>query len=146
MRFGALAISLVAWLAAAPDAGTNPRPEPEFVWHPLLPDGGDAFDATRARLGALDRELIRKVIHADRKSVRACWEKHHQLLRYFPKTSVNFVIGADGRVAAIKATGDGENRPLTRCIGEAASKWRFPPPDGGVVIITYPFIICMAAE
>ena len=100
-------------------------------------------------MGSLDKELIRQVIHRNRNQIRYCYES--QLTR-FPKLSgkvaVKFVISASGTVASSQvAQSTVSNAELETCIAGRVQTWIFPKPKGGgVVIVTYPFILKQSGE
>lgn len=101
-------------------------------------------DWTQATVeGALDRGLIRKVIHAHRGQIRYCYElglgKRPQLEG---KLSVRFVIGPEGAVSASSVAQSTVNdAELEACVIGRVRTWRFPTPKGaGVVVVTYPFV------
>ncbi len=100
-------------------------------------------------MGSLDKELIRQVIHRNRNQIRYCYES--QLTRY-PKLSgkvaVKFVITASGTVASSQvAQSTVNNAELETCIAGRVQTWIFPKPKGGgVVIVTYPFILKQSGE
>lgn len=103
-----------------------------------------AGDWTQATVeGALDRELIRRVIHANRGQIRYCYElqlgKHPQLEG---KLSVRFVIGPTGAVSASSVAQSTVNdAELEACVTGRLRTWSFPTPKGaGVVVVTYPFV------
>ncbi len=94
-------------------------------------------------MGSLDKELIRKVIHANRGQIRFCYESQ---LNRFPKlegkVAVKFVISATGSVATSQvAQSTVGNAELEACVAGRVRTWIFPKPKGGgVVVVTYPFI------
>lgn len=94
-------------------------------------------------MGSLDKELIRKVIHANRGQIRFCYESQ---LNRFPKldgkVAVKFVISASGAVATSSvAQSTVGNAELEACVAGRVRTWMFPKPKGGgVVVVTYPFI------
>jgi len=100
-------------------------------------------------MGSLDKELIRQVIHRNRNQIRYCYES--QLTRY-PKLSgkvaVKFVISATGSVVSSNiAQSTVNNHELETCIAGRVQTWIFPKPKGGgVVIVTYPFILKQSGE
>jgi TonB family protein len=100
-------------------------------------------------MGSLDKELIRKVIHANRGQIRFCYESQ---LNRFPKlngkVSVKFVISATGSVASSQvAASTANNAELETCVAGRVRTWQFPKPKGGgVVIVTYPFIFKASGE
>jgi len=100
-------------------------------------------------MGSLDKELIRRVIHANRNQIRYCYES--QLTRYpklAGKVTVKFVISAAGTVASSQvAQSTAGNADLETCVAGRVHTWLFPKPKGGgVVIVTYPFIFKPSGE
>jgi TonB family protein len=100
-------------------------------------------------MGSLDKELIRKVIHANRGQIRYCYESQ---LNRFPKlegkVAIKFVISAQGSVASSQvAQSTVSNAELETCIAGRVRTWIFPKPKGGgVVLVTYPFIFKQSGQ
>ena len=100
-------------------------------------------------MGSLDKELIRKVIHANRSQIRFCYESQ---LNRFPKlegkVAVKFVISASGAVATSSvAQSSVGNAELEACVAGRVRTWVFPKPKGGgVVVVTYPFIFKQSGQ
>ncbi len=98
-------------------------------------------------MGSLDKELIRKVIHANRGQIRYCYESQ---LNRFPKlngkVAVKFVISPSGSVSTSSvAQATTNNAELEACVAGRVRTWMFPKPKGGgVVIVTYPFIFAQS--
>jgi hypothetical protein len=94
-------------------------------------------------VGSLDKELIRKVIHANRNQIRYCYESQ---LNRFPKLagkiSIRFMISAQGSVSQSSvAQSTVNNAEMEACVAGRVRMWNFPKPKGGgIVIVTYPFI------
>jgi hypothetical protein len=95
-------------------------------------------------LGSLDKELIRRVIHAHRNEIRYCYER---ALTANPglwgKVTVNFIIGANGMVQSSKTKETSLNNvEVENCISQKIKMWKFPEPKGGgIVVVTYPFVL-----
>jgi hypothetical protein len=96
--------------------------------------------------GSLSKEVIRRVIRRHLNEVRFCYE---QQLRQRPdlegRVSVKFIISPTGSVqSSVVDSGrstlsDGQ---VQSCIAGAVRRWTFPSPEGGgVVIVTYPFML-----
>ncbi len=98
-------------------------------------------------MGSLDKELIRKVIHANRGQIRFCYESQ---LNRFPKlngkVAVKFIISPTGSVSTSSvAQTTVNNAELEACVAGRVRTWTFPKPKGGgVVIVTYPFIFAQS--
>jgi hypothetical protein len=94
--------------------------------------------------GGLSKETIRRVIQRHLNEVRFCYE---QGLRSQPdlhgRVSVKFVIAPSGAVqAASVADSSVGARSVETCIEASVRRFAFPAPDGGgVVIVTYPFVL-----
>jgi len=100
-------------------------------------------------MGSLDKELIRKVIHANRGQIRFCYESQ---LNRFPKlegkVAIKFVISPSGSVASSSVAQSTIGNPeLETCVAGRVRTWMFPKPKGGgVVIVTYPFIFKQSGQ
>ena len=92
--------------------------------------------------GSLSKELIRRVVRANRGELRRCYEKQ---LRKNPKlrgeVKVKFIIGGTGRIEGATVTQSTlRNAKVEACMVDAIKKWVFPKPKGGgEVIVNYPF-------
>lgn len=97
-------------------------------------------DPTR---GFMDKAELRQVISAHTSEVRHCYElqltKNPQLQG---RVLVQFTISLSGGVAAALVQSSTANDPvLEQCIVERVKTWVFPKPQGGIVIVTYPFVL-----
>ena len=93
--------------------------------------------------GALDREIIRRIIRQHRAEYQYCYEKELNKKRDLNgKIKVKFTIAGSGTVIAAKVTESTMNNSnVERCLVKRIRRWVFPEPKGGgVVIVTYPFI------
>jgi TonB family protein len=94
--------------------------------------------------GSLSKEVIRRVIRQHINEVRFCYES---ALSAKPdlagRVSVQFVISPTGAVQTSKlAQSSLGNSGVENCIVKAVRRWTFPSPEGGgVVIVTYPFVL-----
>jgi pSer/pThr/pTyr-binding forkhead associated (FHA) protein len=97
-------------------------------------------------LGAIDPELIRRVIREHASQVRYCYEQQLALNpRLQGKVSIRWQIESDGRVtnpqveAAETTLASVE---VQRCIVSRIVTWEFPKPrGGGIAIVKYPWIL-----
>ena len=92
--------------------------------------------------GSMDKEVIRKGIRQHLNEVRFCYE---QELTKDPnltgRVMIQFTIGRTGKVTQSKAVSTSLGSPAVEsCIAKAVESWVFPEPDGGIVIVTYPFL------
>ena len=94
--------------------------------------------------GSLSKEVIRRVIRRHINEVKFCYE---QELNARPdlqgRVSVRFIISPTGAVqTAMVANSSLGNQRVENCIAQAVRRWTFPAPDGGgIVIVTYPFVL-----
>lgn len=98
-----------------------------------------------AGTGWLDRAVIAKAVKEQMPRIQGCAEEALVRGSEGPRSKlvVRFVIGVDGRVR--EAEVDGAQRSDGRyqaCVLEAMRRVKTPPPDGGVVVVHYPLIIC----
>jgi hypothetical protein len=98
---------------------------------------------------AMDRELVRRVIHEHRAQLRFCYESE---LSSHPgmtgRISVKFTISADGSVQRAEVDSSTVNdRSVEGCITSRVAEWLFPKPKGGgIVVVNYPFILKASGE
>lgn len=109
-------------------------------------DGGLGADGGSAPvMGSLSPDVIRKTIRMNRDRLLACYDR---VLELQPQGSpggtvtVKFVIWKTGEVCAAEVSKNTVKEPgLERCVRDAVTTMRFPPPrGGGQIIVTYPFI------
>ncbi len=92
--------------------------------------------------GTIDREAIRRVIKANEKTIRTCYER--QLNRnpdLFGKLVLGWDIADGGRVSGVRVVSNElGNAEVANCILDRLKTWKFPdPPSGQVVEVAYPF-------
>lgn len=90
--------------------------------------------------GMLDEETIRRVIRRHVPPVRYCYER--QLAKdpnLQGRLGIEFAIGQDGRVTAVKVVGPLQSE-LDRCVARVVRRMVFPKPEGGIVVVSYPFV------
>jgi hypothetical protein len=92
--------------------------------------------------GAIDRDIIRRIVRANINEVRDCYNVG---LGRDPtlagRVSIDFVISGDGSVSSAMVKEDTLADPsVGQCIAKAVETWEFPKPKGGGnVVVTYPF-------
>lgn len=92
--------------------------------------------------GALDRDIIRRIVRAHIGDIRACYNDGLAVDPLLAgRVSINFVITGDGTVSSAVVADDSLPDPAVgRCIAGAVATWAFPKPrGGGNVVVTYPF-------
>ena len=94
--------------------------------------------------GALDKDIIRRIVRAHINEVRYCY---NQGLVRDPnlkgRVSVQFTIGPTGKVpVAVVQQSSLKDRDVANCVAKAVKRWTFPKPQGGGnVVVTYPFVL-----
>jgi outer membrane biosynthesis protein TonB len=91
--------------------------------------------------GHLDRGEIQKVVNAHLYQVQGCYER--QLAKdpsLSGKISYEWVVDVSGGVSSVRVgRSTVHSVEVTTCIQSAIQGWKFPPPSGGSVTVTYPF-------
>lgn len=91
--------------------------------------------------GRLPAQVIQRVVRQNFGRFRMCYE---QGLGRNPglegRVSVRFVIGRDGAVSTVSAGGDLPDQGTKSCMVSAFYGIGFPPPEEGVVQVTYPLM------
>lgn len=98
--------------------------------------------------GSLDREVIHRGIRPIIPSMRRCYEV---ALSRDPnlggRVSVRFRIISDGSVDQVDVSAAGQtDATMLTCIEAAIRSAKFPPPTGGTILITYPFVFSPADD
>lgn len=103
--------------------------------------GGSLGDSTGS--GRVDRNEVAKVFSRRKSAVQRCYEKALKTNESLKgKVIIQFMIGPAGRVTKIKVKSNSTgNDGVANCIVEKVESWRFPPPEGGSVTFTFPFVL-----
>ena len=98
--------------------------------------------ATPTVQGALEPELIRRVIRTHGNEIRFCYERQLEADPTLEgKLVVGLVIGKDGSVVSATVKESTVSSPaLGQCVVARVRGWQFPTPKDGVVTVTYPFV------
>lgn len=99
--------------------------------------------------GSLSKEVIRRVIRQHLNEIRFCYEQQLALKPDLGgRVAIQFIISPTGSVQMSKvASSTLGNKQVEGCIAKAVRRWTFPSPEGGgVVIVTYPFVLQPAGE
>lgn len=92
--------------------------------------------------GALDKEIIRKVVRQHRREIKYCYEKELQKDPTLKgRVTVEFTISPSGSVvAALINKSTLGNTAVESCMQNKIRRWTFPEPKGnGIVKVNYPF-------
>ena len=92
--------------------------------------------------GSLDASSIKKVVKRHLTSIKHCYE---QELRRNPKmegkVTVEVTVASTGAVSSADVLSSSlGNNQVEKCMLKTIKRWRFPRPEEGDVIFTYPFI------
>ena len=99
--------------------------------------------------GALDKEIIRRTVRRHLNEVRFCYD---QALAAHPSLAgrvvVQFTIAPTGRVLASLLQSTSLGSPAVEaCVVVAVRRWEFPQPEGGgLVSVSYPFLLSPAGQ
>ena len=110
--------------------------------------GGHTTRPPRVRIadtqvsGRLPAETIQRVVRMSHGRFRACYEGG---LRTNPnlrgRVAVRFIIARDGTVSNASGGGDLPDSGVVSCITRAFYSLTFPPPEGGIVTVSYPILV-----
>jgi hypothetical protein len=91
--------------------------------------------------GRIPPQVIQRVVRQNFGRFRMCYS---QALGRNPnlegRIPVRFVIGRDGAVSNVSAGGDMPDASVRSCVQSAFYGISFPPPEGGIVTVTYPIM------
>ncbi len=92
-------------------------------------------------LGALDRDVVRRIMRAHIHELRFCYAQGLQRDPNLAGTlSLAYAIDGQGRVLAANVARSTLADPaVAQCIATAARRWSFPKPTGSLVQVTAPF-------
>jgi len=107
--------------------------------------GAPRVVAGRAQVrGALDKEIIRRIIRRHINEVKYCYQKELQANpELYGRIIIQFTISPTGQVvSSVVQQTTMNNRAVETCIAMAVRRWLFPKPKGGgIVIVSYPFVL-----
>lgn len=96
--------------------------------------------------GTLDKEVIKGVITQHLVEVKHCYDRGLAHRSMSGRVMVHFVVASNGTVGAaiVQDSTLGDN-DVERCITDAVKTWTFPKPTGGgLVVVSYPFVLKQA--
>ncbi len=92
--------------------------------------------------GTMNTSAVARTIRRGMGAIRTCYQR---ALKRNPNLSgkvvVRLMINTMGKVTSVEIDSDsvGDNQ-VTSCIKSYASRWRFPPPEGGSAEVAVPFV------
>lgn len=91
--------------------------------------------------GYQDKGVVRSVVRGKREEVKYCFQRGlSKKPNLEGQVMVQFVIGASGEVFEPTVQSSSLNHLETeQCILNRVRSWRFPPPEGGRTVVTFPF-------
>lgn len=97
--------------------------------------------AARKPAGRLARSSIMRTINAHLGDVEQCYSR---VALKDPSIAgrivMQWTLGQDGRPTGVALLSDSiRDKSVGRCLKARARNWKFPPPEGGVAVVTYPF-------
>lgn len=105
--------------------------------------GGIRVVAGTARVqGSLDKNIIRRVIQRHLAEIRYCYVSRGLAAnrKLAGTVRIQFIIAQNGRVTSAGVADSSLNHgPTHSCIVAAVRRWQFPKPEGGIVVVRYPF-------
>jgi len=92
--------------------------------------------------GYLSAEQINRVVRANSAAIRYCYELEVQRQPSLRgRIEIQWRINLQGSVTTSRvASSTMHNTRVEGCVARQVRGWRFPQPDGGEVVVTYPFI------
>ena len=97
--------------------------------------------------GFLERDAIERVVQRHTRGIRYCYERAivgDATLE--GRISATWTIDLDGRVASVSLGENELSSGVGRCVSQELRRMRFPRPDGGLVVVTYPFTFRVGAS
>jgi len=105
--------------------------------------GAGQARAGEAAAGTLEASQIREVVRGHIDEIRYCYNEG---LARDPQAQgrivLDFTIGSDGAVVrSAVASSDMADAQVPECMRKVAATWQFPQPEGGEVMVSYPFVL-----
>ena len=99
--------------------------------------------------GSLDKEIIRRIIRRHLNQIRYCYQSQLQADENLGgRIVVQFTIAPTGQVVVSKIQSSTvKNKNVESCIAQTVRRMLFPKPKGGgIVIVSYPFVLRSAGS
>ncbi len=93
-------------------------------------------------VGALDKDIIRRVVRRHMNRLRYCYERRLATTPALQgKVVVRFVISTTGAVSSAQDAGSTlADESVKACVLRTYQSMQFPAPKGGIVVVTYPIV------
>ncbi|HTJ81384.1 MAG TPA: VIT domain-containing protein, partial [Polyangiaceae bacterium] len=91
--------------------------------------------------GRLPPEVVQRIVRLGFGRFRGCYQAAlvgHPTLS--GRATMSFLIALDGSVASVAASSSDLPESVRACLARAFASLTFPPPEGGVVRVTYPLV------
>ena len=97
----------------------------------------------KSGVGKIEASDVQRVFKRRKGAIKHCYE---QALKKDPtvkgKVTIRFTIGPAGRITSISIKDNSTgSASIGSCIKGKVKSWKFPPPEGGSVTFSYPFIL-----
>jgi len=139
--------------ASAPSPASTPESSSATPTEAEAPEGGLALTGGEAspkrRIGRLPKEAVRDAIHAEHPRIQACYHSARERKPGLAgRLVLRFAIAEDGGVEELTIRDDSTvlDIPMRECILDIFRKLEFPKPEGGIVLVSYPFEFEMEAS
>ncbi|MCX4240670.1 AgmX/PglI C-terminal domain-containing protein [Paraliomyxa miuraensis] len=123
----------------------TPEEAPEQEQRVTTPKRGQHTVTPSASVeGALDKDIIRRIVRAHINEIRYCYNEGLQRNEDLAgRVAIQFTVGKEGKVTSSHVSEDSlDDEAVSSCMAEAVGRWMFPrPADGEDVVITYPFVL-----
>ena len=125
--------------------GRNIADAPAPISKAMRDEGDIVFKAPKKKMqvqGNLSREAIAKVVRRHLRKIQVCYEKNLLINpKLAGKVVIEWTITPAGSVAVVKVRVNTMESPtVALCILKEIKTWRFPKPEGGPVVVSYPFV------
>ena len=98
--------------------------------------------------GRIDKDIIRRIVRRHLNEVKYCYEQEAMRRPNIGgRLVVQFTIGGNGVVSNSTVAASMGDSVVDGCVTQAVRRWEFPQPEGGgIVIVSYPFVLTLAGS
>ncbi|MFN3197964.1 MAG: AgmX/PglI C-terminal domain-containing protein [Bradymonadia bacterium] len=99
-----------------------------------------AAPAAKPRPQRLGQRTVLRTIRAHMGDVERCYNASAGGSDAGGRVVLQWTLGSNGQPTGVAVLKDTlPKKSVSKCLKTAAKGWRFPPPEGGVAVVTYPF-------